>query len=55
MPKLFNVAVDSVVCHFMSLAVEYKPSTHGGLGMVEGWCTDVFDTDDRMIGSREPE
>ena len=36
LPKPFNVAVDSVVHHFMSLTVNYESATYEGLGIVVG-------------------
>ena len=55
MPKIFNVAVDRVVCHWISLTVEDKSTTHEGLGMEVGRCTGVFYADDSMIVSKDPE
>ena len=39
----------------MSIPVEEKPATHEGLGTTVRLCMGVFDADDSMIGSREPE
>ena len=35
--------------------MEYDSSIHDRLGMVVGRCMGVFDADDGIIGSREPE
>ena len=47
---LFTVSVDSVVRHWMSLKLEDKAATHGGLGMEVGWCMVVFYAYDGTIG-----
>ena len=52
---LFNVAVDSVICHWLSLTVEENSATHDGIGMVVGRCIGMFYADDSMIRSRDPE
>ena len=54
LPTLFNVAVDSMVRHFMSLTVEDKSATQEGIGMAIGWCMVACCADDGMIGSRDP-
>ena len=54
MPKLFNVAVDRVVCHWISLTVENKYATHEGIGMPVGQCMGVFYADDVMVVSKDP-
>ena len=53
-PKLFNVSVDIVVRHCLSLTVEDNSAPHGGLGLTVGMYMGVFYADDGMIGLRDP-
>ena len=50
MPTLFNVSVDSVVRHLISLTVEENSATHDRLGIAVGRYMGVFYADDSMIG-----
>ena len=52
---IFNVLLNRVVCHWISLTVEDEQGTHEELGMVAGRCMGVFNADDGMLGSRYPE
>ena len=49
------MAVDSVVCHWLLLKVEYDSSIHDGLGTVVGRCMGLLYADNGTIGSRDPE
>ena len=53
--KLFNVAVHSMVRHWLSLTVEEESAIRDVLGMAVGRCMGVFYMDDDLIGSRDPE
>ena len=53
-PKIYNMAVESVVHHWISLTVEDDSATHEGLGMEVGRCIRTFDADDGMIVLRDP-
>ena len=55
MLTIFNVLLNRVVCHWISLTVEDEQVTHEELGMVAGRCMGVFNADDGMLGSRYPE
>ena len=54
LPTIFNVEVEIVVHHWLSLTLEDDSATHDRLGMVVGRCKGVFYVDDGMIGSRDP-
>ena len=54
-PTLFNVAVDSVVRHWLSITVEDDSGIHSRLGFVVGRCMGIFYADNFMIISRDPE
>ena len=55
LPIMFNVSVESVIRHWMSLTVEDEQATHEGLWIVVGKCMVLFYADDGMIISRDPE
>ena len=54
-PTLFNVEVDSVVRHWLSLIVEDESTVHGGLRTAVGRSFRVFYADDGLIRSRDLE
>ena len=54
MPILFNVAVDRVVYHWMSVTMGDESDNHEGLGMVVGRFLGVFHADNCMIISKDP-
>ena len=54
LPTLFNVAVDSVVRHWMSLTVEGKYATYELLGMAVGWYMGMFYAYEGITGYRDP-
>ena len=54
-PTLFNVAVESVFHHWISLTEEEKSAIHDGFGMVVEISRYMFYADDGLIGSRDPE
>ena len=51
---LFNVAVYSVVRHWISLTVEDESTIHGGIGMAVIIIMGVFYANYGLIGSWEP-
>ena len=53
-PKLLNVALENVVRHWMSMAVEDDAFIHEGLGRAEGRSMGVFYMDDGIILSQDP-
>ena len=55
MPKLFNVAVHSVVLHCQSLTMEDEYAIHDGIGMSVGRSMGVFYEDGGLIISRDLE
>ena len=52
---LFNVELDTVVLHWLSMTVEDDVVIHDGMGHVVGRRMGVFYTDDGLIGSQDPE
>ena len=52
---LFNVAVDSVVRHYLFLMVEYGEVVHDRLDHIVGWIPGVFYMDNGLLGSRDPD
>ena len=54
LPSLFNLVVESVVRHWMSLAVEDESATHEGLGTTVGQFMGIFYADGGMIRSKDP-
>ena len=55
MSTMFNMAVDSLVYHWMQLTVEEESATHEVLGTAVGHCMGVLFLDNGIIGSRDPE
>ena len=53
LPILLNVAVGSVVCHWISLTVEDGEVTQDGLGQAVGQIMGVFYADDEILGSQD--
>ena len=51
---LFNVEVESVVWHWLSMTLEDVAVIHYGLGHAVGWSLEVFYADNGLIGSRYP-
>ena len=51
-PKIFNVVVGSVVCHCLSLMVEYEAVIQEGLGHVVGRSLFFFNEYYGLLGSR---
>ena len=54
-PTLFNVAVDSVVCHWLSLTVEDEAVIQDGLGHAMGQSLRFFNAGGGIHGSQDPE
>ena len=54
-PTLLNVVVNSVVRHWILMAVEYKAVIQNGLGHAVGQILGVFYADDGLLVSRYPE
>ena len=52
---IFNLAVDSVVWHWLSMTLEDVTVIHDGLGHAVGQSLEVFYVDDGLIGSQDPE
>ena len=52
---LFNVVVDNVVRHWLSMTVEDDTVIHDGMVHAVGWSMGVFYRDDGPIGLRYPE
>ena len=52
---LFNVVLESVIRHWMSLTIENPDAIHNIIGETVGHKLGVFYTDDDMISSRNPE
>ena len=52
---LFNVAVNSMVRHWISLMVEDGSVTQDGLGHAVAWSLGVFYMDGVLLISRDPE
>ena len=52
---LFNVVVDNVVRHWLSMTVEDDTVIHDGMVHAVGWSMGVFYGDDGPIGLRYPE
>ena len=50
-PTLFNVAVNSIFLHWLSLTVEDKSAIHYGFGVAVGSSIGIFYADDGIIGS----
>ena len=48
-PTLFNVVVDKVVQHWLSITVEEEPAVHDGLEMALGRSLGVFCADDGIL------
>ena len=55
LPKMLNLAINSVVHHWISLTEEDESATYEGLGIVLGRYMGVFYEDYGMIESRDPE
>ena len=55
MPTIFNVAIDSVVCHWLSLTGEEKAVMQDGLGHAVGQSLGVLYKYDGLLGSRDLE
>ena len=53
LPKIFNVAFDSVVLHWILLMVEEKSVIQDGLGHTVGQILGLFYTYDCLLGSRD--
>ena len=53
-PKLFKVAVNIVVCHWISLTVEDEAFIQDELVHVVGWNVGVSYVDDGLLGSQYP-
>ena len=53
--KFFNMAVDRVVCHWLSMSVEDYAVIHDGLGDAVDESLGVFYTDDGILGSWNPD
>ena len=54
-PTLFKVAVDSVVCHWISLTVEDREVLQDGPGNAVVWSLVMFYADYGLLGSWDPE
>ena len=52
---LFNVAVERVVCHCLSMTVDYYVVIHNGLGHEVGRKLGVLYTDNCLLGSQDME
>ena len=52
-PTLFNVVMDAIIRHWVTVVVSTKESTEG-LGMLIGDLVDYFYADDGLVASNQP-